>query len=61
VVDRNLAIEALKKEVETLDAKKTQLVGEVGGLCTVCAELEKFQKKVYLLNKEVDGVRLLSN
>ena len=28
VVDRNLAIETLKKEVETLEAKKTWLVGE---------------------------------
>ena len=42
VVDRNLAIEALKKEVETLEAKKTQFVGEVGGLCTIRAELEEF-------------------
>ena len=36
-------------------------VGEVGGLRTIHAELEEFQKKVDLLNKEVDGVRLLSN
>ena len=54
MVDRNLAIEALK-EVETLEAEKSWLVGEVGGLCTVRAELEEFQKKVDLLNKEVDG------
>ena len=41
VVDRNLATEALKKEVETLEAKKTRLVGEVGGLGTAHAELEE--------------------
>ena len=34
VVDRNLATEALKKEVETHEAEKTRLVGEVGGLRT---------------------------
>ena len=57
VVDRNLAIEALKKEVETLEAEKTRLVGEVGGLRTVRAKLEESQKKVDLLNKEVDGTK----
>ena len=57
VVDRNLAIEALKKEVETLEAEKTRLVGEVGGLRTVRAELEELHKKVDLLNKEVDGTK----
>ena len=57
MVNRNLAIEALKKEVETLDAKKTQLVGEIGGLRTIHAELEEFQKKVDLVNKEADGAK----
>ena len=57
VIDRNLAIMALKKEVETLEVKKTRLVGEVGGLRTVRAELEEFQKKVDLLNKEVAGAK----
>ena len=41
VVDHNLAIEALKKEVETLEAKKARLVGEVGDLHTAHAELEE--------------------
>ena len=41
MVDRNLAIKALK-EVETLEAEKTWLVEEVGGLCTIHAELEEF-------------------
>ena len=41
VVDHNLAIEALKKEVDTLEAKKTWLAGEVGGLHTIQAKLEE--------------------
>ena len=57
MVDHNLAIEALKKEVETLEAEKTWLVGEVGGLRTAHAELEELQKKVDLLSKEADGAK----
>jgi predicted nucleic acid-binding Zn-ribbon protein len=57
VVDRNLAIEALKKEVDTLEVEKTRLAGEVGGLRTAQAELWKLQKKLDLLNKEVDGAK----
>ena len=41
VVDHNLANEALKNEVETLEAEKTRLVGEVGSLRTARAELEE--------------------
>ena len=41
VVNRNLAIEALKNEVETLEAEKTRLVGEVGSLRIARAELEE--------------------
>ena len=41
MVDHNLAIEALKNEVETLEAKKTRLVGEVGSLRTARAKLEE--------------------
>jgi hypothetical protein len=44
VVDRNLAIEALKKEVDTLEVEKTRLVGEVGGLRTAHAKLEELHK-----------------
>jgi hypothetical protein len=58
VVDYNLAIEALKKEVETLEAEKTRLAGEVGGLCITHAKLEELQKKVDLLNKEVEGMKV---
>ena len=57
VVDRNLAIEALKKEMDILEVEKTQLAGEVGGLRTAQAELGELQKKVDLLNKEVDGTK----
>ena len=57
VVDHNLAIEALKNEVETLEAKKTRLVGEVGSLRTARAELEELQKKVDSLSKKVEGAK----
>ena len=43
--------------METLEAEKTRLVGEVGGLRTTHADLEELQKKVDLLNKEVDGAK----
>ena len=55
VVDHNLAIEALKKEMDILEVEKTWLAGEVGGLYTTQAELGELQKKVDLLNKEVYG------
>ena len=51
VVDRNQAIEALKKQVDTLEAEKTQLVGEVGGLRTAQANLENLWKNVDSLSK----------
>ena len=41
VVDCNLAIETLKKDVDTLEAEKTQLAGEVDGLRIAHAELEE--------------------
>ena len=51
-----MAIKALKNEVETLEAEKTWLVGEVGCLRTAHAKLEELQK-VDLLNKEVEGAK----
>jgi cell division protein FtsB len=42
VVDRNLVIEALKTELDTLEAEKTQLVGETAGLRAARADLEEF-------------------
>ena len=59
MVNHNLAIEALKNEVETLEAKKTRLVGEVGSLRTARAELEELQKKVDSLSKEVEGAKVV--
>ena len=56
VVDRNLVIEALKKEMDVLEVEKTWLVGEVGCLRTAHAKLEELQK-VDLLNKEVEGAK----
>jgi hypothetical protein len=41
MVDCNLAIETLKKEVDTLEVEKTHLAGEVGGLHTTQADLEE--------------------
>jgi len=57
VVDHNLANEALKNEVETLEAEKTWLMGEVRSLRTARAELEELQKKVDLLSREVEGAK----
>ena len=57
MVNRNLAIEALKKEVDTLEAEKTRLAGEVGGLRTAQTDLEELRKNVDSLNKEVDGAK----
>ena len=38
-VDHNLAIKALKKEIDILEVEKTQLAREVGGLRIAQAEL----------------------
>ena len=57
VVNRNLAIEALKKELDTLEAEKTQLAGGVGGLSATRTDLENLRKEVESLNKEVEGVK----
>jgi hypothetical protein len=50
VVNRNLAIEALKKEVETLEAEKDHIEGEVGGLIVAHTNLENLWKEVESLN-----------
>jgi hypothetical protein len=50
VVNRNLAIEALKKEVETLEAEKDHIEGEVGGLIVARTNLENLWKEVESLN-----------
>ena len=57
VVDHNQAIEALRKEVETLEAEKDRLVGEVGGLSVARTNLENLRRDVESLNKEVEGAK----
>ena len=57
VVDRNLAIKALKKELKILEAEKTRLVEEVGGVRVACGDLEVLQGKVDSLNMEVEGAK----
>jgi polyhydroxyalkanoate synthesis regulator phasin len=58
VVDDNLSIEALKKEVETLEDEKDRLVGEVGGLSVARTDLENLRKEVESLNEQVGERRL---
>ena len=43
--------------MDTLEAEKARLAGEVGGLRTVQAELEEIQKNVDSLKREVDGAK----
>ena len=43
--------------METLEAEKDWLIGEVGGLSTARIDLENLRKKVEFLNKEVEGVK----
>jgi hypothetical protein len=47
----------LKKEVETLEAKKSQLVGEVGALGVACTDLENLRKEVESLNRHMEGAK----
>jgi prefoldin subunit 5 len=63
VLDRNEAIEALKKEIEVLVAEKTHLTAEVGGLSSTRAEVENLRKEADLLKKQVEdakGVKALA-
>ena len=43
--------------MDTLEAEKTWLAGEVGGRRTTQADLEELRKNVDSLNKEVDGAK----
>ena len=38
MVDHDLAIEALKKELEMVEAEKARLVGEIAGLRVACGD-----------------------
>jgi hypothetical protein len=57
VVDHNLAIEALKKEIDTLEDEKAWLMGKVGGLNATRANLENLCKEVESLNKQVEDTK----
>ena len=52
-----MAIEALKKELDTLEAEKTWLAGETAGLRVAHADLEELQGKVESLGKDLEGVK----
>jgi hypothetical protein len=57
VLDRNEAIEALKKEVEVFVAEKTCLTMEVGGLSSARVEVENLRKETDLLKKQVKDAK----
>ena len=57
VVDQNLAIEALKKVADTLEAKKARLAEETVGLRAAGANLEELQGKVESLGKDLEGAK----
>jgi predicted metal-dependent hydrolase len=59
VVNCDTTIEALKKEVETVEAEKTRLAGEVVGLrvAHTRADFDNLQGKVESLGKELEGVK----
>lgn len=55
VLDRNDAIDALKKEVEILEAEKTWLSAEVSNLNATRADLGNLRTKVESLTKQLEG------
>lgn len=57
VVDRNLAIEAFKKEVENLEAEKSHLLVEVGELRSVRRDLEVLQVKFDALSQDLEATK----
>jgi hypothetical protein len=57
VLDWNGAIKALKREIEVLEAKKTRLMAEVGGLSTACVKTEDLRKEADLLKKRVEDAK----
>jgi hypothetical protein len=52
IIDRDAAIEALKKEVDVVEAEK-----EVVGLCVAHADFEDLQGKVESLGKDLEDVK----
>ena len=59
VVNQNLAIEALKKVADTLEAKKARLAEETVGLRAAGANLEELQGKVESLGKDLEGAKAI--
>jgi len=59
VVARDLAIEALKKELEMVEAEKAQLAGEIAGLSVARGDFENLQGKVESLGKDLEGAKVV--
>jgi hypothetical protein len=57
VVDRNLSIEALKKELEMVEDEKTRLAGEIVGLRMARGDFENLQGQVNSLGKDLEGAK----
>jgi hypothetical protein len=57
VLSHNMAIEAMKMEVDTLEAEKNRLVGEVRALSIARTNLENLRKEVEFQNKQVEGAK----
>lgn len=55
VVDRNLVIEALKKELEVVEEEKKRLTAEVATLRSSRKEIEDLKVKVESLDKTLAG------
>jgi chromosome segregation ATPase len=57
LLDRNDTIEALKKEIEVLEAEKTRLSVEVGGLRTARADADDLCSQVETLTKQLEDAK----
>jgi predicted RNase H-like nuclease (RuvC/YqgF family) len=57
LLDCNDAIEALKKEIEVLEAEKTRLSAEVDGLRTTHANVDNLHAQVETLTKQLEGAK----
>jgi archaellum component FlaC len=57
VVDRDMSIEALKKEVEMVEAEKSRLANKVAGLRSTQSNIEDLKEKVESLSKALEGAK----
>ena len=57
IIDHNVTIEALKREVEVVEAENTWLVEEVAGLHVARADFEDLQGKMESLGKDLEGAK----